>query len=55
MSKDNKTETFDLNKHTFRLLQQEPFFASLSRRIPQSTFKTRTNSRCSYQSSISTV
>jgi predicted metal-dependent peptidase len=33
MSKDNKTETFDLNKHTFRLLQQEPFFASLSRRI----------------------
>jgi len=26
-------EKFDLNKHTFRLLQQEPFFASLSRRI----------------------
>ena len=24
---------FDLNKHTFRLLQQEPFFAALSRRI----------------------
>ena len=28
--------TFDLNKHTFRLLQQEPFFASLSRRIHKS-------------------
>ena len=27
---------FDLNKHTFRLLQQEPFFASLSRRIHKS-------------------
>lgn len=24
---------FDLNRHTFRLLQQEPFFAALSRRI----------------------
>mgnify|MGYP003120001721 CR=1 FL=1 len=29
-------KTFDLNKHTFRLLQQEPFFASLSRRIHKS-------------------
>jgi len=29
---DNKPK-FDLNKHTFRLLQQEPFFAALSRRI----------------------
>ena len=35
MSKDKKIE-FDLNKHTFRLLQQEPFFASLSRRIHKS-------------------
>ena len=26
-------EEFDLDKHTFRLLQQEPFFAALSRRI----------------------
>lgn len=34
MSKDNKP--FDLNMHTFRLLQQEPFFASLSRRIHKS-------------------
>ena len=25
--------TFDLDKHTWRLLQNEPFFASLSRRI----------------------
>ena len=32
----NKNEKFDLNKHTFRLLQQEPFFASLSRRIHKS-------------------
>ena len=31
MSDDNPK--FDLNKHTFRLLQQEPFFAALSRRI----------------------
>ena len=30
---------FDLNKHTFRLLQQEPFFASLSRRIHKSPSK----------------
>ncbi len=29
---DNKT-TFDLNEHTYRLLESEPFFASLSRRI----------------------
>lgn len=35
MSKDKKIE-FDLNKHTFRLLQQEPFFASLSRNINKS-------------------
>ena len=27
------TEKFNLDKHTFRLLQQEPFFAALSRRI----------------------
>jgi predicted metal-dependent peptidase len=27
------TEPFDLNKHTFRLLRSEPFFAALSRRI----------------------
>jgi len=32
MSDDNKT-TFDLNEHTYRLLESEPFFASLSRRI----------------------
>ncbi len=30
---DDKTPKFDLNKHTFRLLQQEPFFAALSRRV----------------------
>ena len=29
----NKPSTFDLNKYTFKLLQAEPFFASLSRRI----------------------
>ena len=29
---DDKT-TFDLNEHTYRLLESEPFFASLSRRI----------------------
>ena len=28
-----KLPEFDLDKHTFRLLQQEPFFAALSRRI----------------------
>ena len=32
MSDDNNT-TFDLNEHTYRLLESEPFFASLSRRI----------------------
>ena len=32
MSDDNKT-TFDLNEPTYRLLESEPFFASLSRRI----------------------
>ena len=32
MSDNNETK-FDLNFHTFRLLQQEPFFAALSRRI----------------------
>ena len=32
MSDNNETK-FDLNMHTFRLLQAEPFFASLSRRI----------------------
>ena len=29
---ENKPK-FDLNKHTFKLLQSEPFFAGLSRRI----------------------
>jgi len=33
MSDDNKTIPFDLNEHTYRLLESEPFFASLSRRI----------------------
>ena len=32
MSND-KTTPFDLNAHTYRLLESEPFFASLSRRI----------------------
>lgn len=36
---DNKNEKFDLNMHTFRLLQQEPFFASLSRRIHKAPSK----------------
>jgi len=30
---DKITPKFDLNKHTFKLLQSEPFFAGLSRRI----------------------
>ena len=30
---EEKFEKFDLNKHVFRLLQEEPFFAALSRRI----------------------
>jgi len=29
----DKTSKFDLNRYTFKLLQSEPFFASLSRRI----------------------
>jgi predicted metal-dependent peptidase len=29
----NDKPTFDLNEHTYRLLESEPFFASLSRRI----------------------
>ena len=33
MSDEKKKPKFDLNKHTFRLLQQEPFFAALSRRV----------------------
>ena len=33
MSDDNKTTPFDLNEHTYRLLESETFFASLSRRI----------------------
>jgi len=33
MSEENKPVEFDLNKYTFRLLQNEPFFAALSRRI----------------------
>ena len=32
MSEENKPE-FDLNKHTARLLMNEPFFAGLSRRV----------------------
>jgi predicted metal-dependent peptidase len=36
---DNNNEKFDLNMHTFRLLQQEPFFASLSRRIHKAPSK----------------
>ena len=32
MSEENKPK-FDLNKHTARLLMNEPFFAGLSRRI----------------------
>ena len=32
MSEENKPQ-FDLNKHTARLLMNEPFFAGLSRRI----------------------
>jgi predicted metal-dependent peptidase len=36
MSDDNKTTPFDLNEHTYRLLESEPFFASLSRRINKS-------------------
>ncbi len=39
MSKEKKSEPFDLNKHTFRLLQSEPFFASLSRRIHKAPSK----------------
>lgn len=39
MSKEKKPEPFDLNKHTFRLLQQEPFFACISRRIHKSPTK----------------
>ena len=35
----DKNEKFDLNMHTFRLLQQEPFFASLSRRIHKAPSK----------------
>ena len=33
---DDKTIPFDLNEHTYRLLESEPFFASLSRRINKS-------------------
>ena len=34
MTTENETKPkFDLNKHTFKLLQSEPFFAGLSRRI----------------------
>jgi predicted metal-dependent peptidase len=40
MSDDKTTnETFDLNAHTYRLLESEPFFASLSRRINKSINK----------------
>ena len=30
---------FNLNDHIFRLLQQEPFFAALSRRIEKTSSK----------------
>ena len=30
----DQPSTFDLNKHTARLLMNEPFFAGLSRRWP---------------------
>lgn len=33
------TEVFDLNRHTARLLMNEPFFAALSRRIDKRAFK----------------
>ena len=36
MSEEKKPITFDLDKFTFRLLQSEPFFAALSRRIHKS-------------------
>jgi predicted metal-dependent peptidase len=36
---DNNEAKFDLNFHTFRLLQSEPFFAALSRRIHKSPTK----------------
>ena len=36
MSDNDKTIPFDLNEHTYRLLESEPFFASLSRRINKS-------------------
>jgi predicted metal-dependent peptidase len=40
MSKDDKTnEPFNLNEHTYRLLESEPFFASLSRKINKSIMK----------------
>ena len=40
MSNDNPiNETFDLNDHTYRLLESEPFFASLSRRINKKVMK----------------
>jgi predicted metal-dependent peptidase len=40
MSDDKTTkEPFDLNAHTYRLLESEPFFASLSRRINKSINK----------------
>lgn len=40
MSNDKPTETFDLNEHTYRLLESEPFFASLSRRINKKMTRT---------------
>jgi len=36
---ETKNPPFDLNKHTARLLMQEPFFAALSRRINKSASK----------------
>ena len=37
MSDDETTnEPFNLNEHTYRLLESEPFFSSLSRRINKS-------------------
>ena len=39
LADENKTEKvdFDLDLHTYRLLQAEPFFAALSRRIHKSS------------------
>ena len=36
---DDKTTPFNLNEHTYRLLESEPFFAALSRRINKTVNK----------------